>query len=160
MNWETLSIIGQLIGTIVVVVTLFYIAKQIKLNNTMNRISGTMAIADSAREIHFVISGSRETGELFYKGNIDPESLDEVDRYRFEILWWGLLRQMESYFELYKERIIDESTMKSYAAGSLTMINNNPIINEHWTKNAKDYSPEFKQWINAKLAEFETESFI
>ena len=160
MNWETISVIGQLIGTIVVILTLFYIVKQIKLNNTMNRISGTMTIADSTREIHFVISGNRETGELFYKGNNDPESLDEVDRYRFEILWWGILRQMESYFELYREKIIDESAMKSYAAGSLTMINNNIIIKEHWNKNSKDYSPEFKQWINEKLVEFKSETFI
>ena len=126
----------------------------------MNRISGAMSIADSAREIHFLISGDRETGKLIYDGGKEPEKLDEVDRYRFEIFWWGVLRQMESFYELYQQKIIDEATMKSYAAGSLVIINTNSIMNEHWRKNAKDYSPSFRKWMNSKLKEFESDIFV
>ena len=94
LNWEAIGVIGQFIGTIVVVWTLFFIVQQIRLSNSMNRIAGAMSIADSAREIHFQISGNREIGELIFNGTQNPEDLDEVDRYRFEIFWWGVLRQM------------------------------------------------------------------
>ena len=160
MNWEAISVIGQLIGIIVVILSLFYIVKQIRLNNAMNRISGAMSIADSAREIHFQIACDRETGELIFNGTQSPEDLDEVDRYRFEIFWWGVLRQMESFFELYQQKVIDEAKMKSYAAGSLVMINNNNIMNQHWKKNVKDYSPDFRNWMNNKRKEFESETFV
>jgi hypothetical protein len=126
----------------------------------MNRISGAMSIADSAREIHFQIACDRETGELIFNGTQSPEDLDEVDRYRFEIFWWGVLRQMESFFELYQQKVIDEAKMKSYAAGSLVMINNNNIMNQHWKKNVKDYSPDFRNWMNNKRKEFESETFV
>ena len=59
MNWEAVSAIGEWVGTIIVIVTLIYLARQVRLNTVTNRVAGISAIADAAREIHFTLAGDR-----------------------------------------------------------------------------------------------------
>ena len=152
MNWEAVSAVGEWAGTIIVVITLVYLARQVHLNTVTNRLAGITGIADAAREIHFTLAGNRDTARVFLDGISNPEKLDEIDRGRFELFMWGVLRQMESFHVQYEQGIIDESAMKAYARLSVDLIKSNKVIQEHW-KDSADYSPAFKLWIDEQVAQ-------
>lgn len=61
MNWEAVSAIGEWAGTIIVVITLVYLARQVHLSTVTNRVVGIS----------------------------NPDELDEIDRGRFELFMWG-----------------------------------------------------------------------
>jgi len=151
MNWDAISAIGEWVGTIIVIITLVYLARQIHLNTVTNRVAGITGIADAAREIHFTLAGDRDTARVFLDGVSNPDKLDEIDRGRFELFMWGVLRQMESFHVQYAHGIIDESAMKAYARLSVDLIGTNKLMQEHW-KNSTDYSPAFKSWIDEQVA--------
>ena len=134
------------------VLTLAYLAKQIRENTILNRVSGTMAIADAARDIHFLLAGDADTARVFLKGVTSPDTLDKVDRVRFEQLWWGVLRQMESFFVQFEHGLMDEASMNAYARFSADLIRDNSVIRDHWQAAAEDYSPKFVDWLNALSA--------
>jgi len=152
MSWEAIGALGEWAGAAVVVLTLAYLAKQIRENTVLNRVSGTMAIAEASRDIHFLLAGDRDTAQVFLEGVTSPEQLDDVDRVRFEQLWWGVLRQMESFFVQFQQGLINEAAMKAYARYSADLIFDNPIIRDHWLAGAEDYSPAFVNWMNALSA--------
>jgi hypothetical protein len=143
MNWEAVSAIGEWVGTIIVIVTLVYLARQVHLNTVTNRIAGITGIADAARETHFTLASDRDTARVFPVGISNPDELDEIDRGRFELFMWGVLRQMESRYVRYEHGIISESAMKAYTRLSVELIASNKIMQEHW-KDTADYSPAFK----------------
>lgn len=97
MNREAASAIAEWVGTIIVVVTLVYLARQVRENTVTNRVAGITGIADAARDTHFTLAGDRDTAKLFLLGISNPDELDELDRARFELYIWGILRQMESF---------------------------------------------------------------
>lgn len=152
MNWEIIGALGEWAGALVVLVTLGYLARQIRENTVLNRVSGSMAIAAAAREIHFLVAGDRDMARLFLVGVEDPDSLDTIDSARFETFWWGVLRQMESFFVQYEEGLMDEDTMKAYARLSADLIHDNQIIRNHWTNSPEDFRPDFVAWMNAYSA--------
>ena len=157
MNWEAISAIAEWAGTIIIIITLVYLARQVHLNNVTNRVAGIIGIADAAREIHFTLAGDRDTARIFLVGISNPDELDEIDRGRFELFMWGVLRQMESFHVQYEQGIITEAAMKAYARLSVDLIGSNDVLREHW-RDTTDYSPAFKLWIDRQVAELQQNS--
>ncbi len=157
MNWEAISAIAEWAGTIIIIITLVYLARQVHLNNVTNRVAGIIGIADAAREIHFTLAGDRDTARIFLVGISNPDELDEIDRGRFELFMWGVLRQMESFHVQYEQGIITEAAMKAYARLSVDLIGSNDVLREHW-RDTTDYSPVFKLWIDRQVAELQQNS--
>ena len=157
MNWEAVSAIGEWVGTIIVIITLVYLARQIHLNTVTNRVAGITGIADAAREIHFTLASDRDTARIFLVGISNPDELDEIDRGRFELFMWGVLRQMESFHVQFEQGIISEAAMKAYARLSVELIGSNIVMQEHWT-DTTDYSPAFKSWIDEQVAQLRQDS--
>ena len=147
-----MSAIGQWVGTIIVVVTLVYLARQVQINTVTNRVTGINGIADAAREIHFLVAGDRDTARIFLVGMSRAEDLDEIDRFRFEVFIWGVLRQMESFYVQYEHGVMDEASMKAYARLSVELISSNEVVKAHW-QHSKDYTPRFKAWIDGEVAQ-------
>jgi hypothetical protein len=157
MNWDAVGAIGEWVGTIIVIITLIYLARQVHLNTVTNRVAGITGIADAAREIHFTLAGDRDTARIFLVGISNPDELDEIDRGRFELFMWGVLRQMESFHVQYEHGIINEAAMKAYARLSVDLIGSNEVMQEHW-RDSTDYSPAFKSWIDEQVAQLGRES--
>ncbi len=152
MNWEAISAVGEWTGTIIIIITLVYLARQVHLNTVTNRVAGITGIADAAREIHFTLAGDRDTARIFLVGISNPDELDEIDRGRFELFMWGVLRQMESFHVQYEQGIISEAAMKAYARLSVDLIGSNQVMQKHW-QDTTDYSPAFKSWIDEQVAQ-------
>ena len=157
MNWEAVSAVGEWAGTIVIIITLVYLARQVHLNTVTNRVAGITGIADAAREIHFTLAGDRDTARIFLVGISNPDELDEIDRGRFELFMWGVLRQMESFYVQYEQGVISEAAMKAYARLSVDLIGSNEVMREHW-RDTTDYSPAFKLWIDEQVAQLGQDS--
>jgi hypothetical protein len=127
------------------------------LNTVTNRVAGIIGIADAAREIHFTLAGDRDTARIFLVGISNPDELDEIDRGRFELFMWGVLRQMESFHVQFEQGIISEAAMKAYARLSVDLIGSNEVMREHW-RDTTDYSPAFKLWIDEQVAQLGQDS--
>jgi hypothetical protein len=93
MNWEALGAIGEIVGAVAVIVTLVYLAIQVRHssktleeNTAQLRISSvhdyTVSLAAWQRQIY----SSPAMAELWIKGRNDLSQLDEVDRDRFQML--------------------------------------------------------------------------
>ena len=152
MHWDAISAVAEWAGTIIIIITLVYLARQVHLNNVTNRVAGIIGIADASREIHFTLASDRDTARVFLVGISNPDELDEIDRGRFELFMWGVIRQIESFHVQYKQGIITEAAMKAYARLSVELIGSNDVMREHW-RDTKDYSPAFILWIDEQVAE-------
>ncbi len=83
MNWEAAGAIGEIIGSIAVLVTLIYLATQIRQSNTALIESTSASINASYASINTRISSDGEFAEIFIRGRRDLQSLDPVELERF-----------------------------------------------------------------------------
>ncbi len=86
MDITTLAAWGEFIGGIAVVVSLIYLASQIRQNSKLVRTSTTSADTNSVNALNLAISQDAEMARIYWDGMADRDGLSEPDRRRFDPL--------------------------------------------------------------------------
>lgn len=86
MDLTQLANLGEFIGGAAVLVTLVYLALQVRQSNTWNRQQGFRDI--QGRTIDWIehVTSTKEMAHLYNTGRADYEALDDDDRFRFNWL--------------------------------------------------------------------------
>ena len=102
---ENLGNIGDFLGGIGVVITLIYLAVQIRQNTRQLRSDSaaaqTRSLEGTNTDISKWIAGivaNRDVAELWGKGLVDIDSLDATDRLRFDYLGMQLLQAWQAVY--------------------------------------------------------------
>jgi hypothetical protein len=85
VNWEAISAIGQLVGALAVVISLIYLATEVRSNVRATQQAAMRATLDSFNRLGQQLTQDPGLGGLYYRGLQDFESLEGVDRTRFGV---------------------------------------------------------------------------
>jgi hypothetical protein len=103
LTLDALGNIGDFIGGIGVVVTLIYLAGQIRQNTRSVQVSAYHAAQRDLADILDGVARDAELTRIFFDGNRDFESFSKEDRRRYALCMSSLLRKLENM--LYQTRL-------------------------------------------------------
>jgi len=102
MNWEAISAIGELVGAAVVLITLIYLAVQIKQNTAAVATSTYESVMTGFNDINVVVASHPALASLLDRGCQHPSSLNPEEVVQFNFLlrcyanqWWKLFKLHE-----------------------------------------------------------------
>lgn len=98
MNWEAAGTIGEIVGSIAVVISLIYVSLQIRHANKQSEIDSLRHTWDGLNQICDRFSESKETASIINRGREVLESLDDDERLIFEHIHLRLLNTLESWY--------------------------------------------------------------
>ena len=82
MTIQDWGAIGELVGGVAVVVTLIYLALQIRQNTRAVRLSTSHAVAEDVRNMFALMAEQTELTEAIHKGSSDPGSISGAEKMR------------------------------------------------------------------------------
>ena len=97
MTLDDLGNIGEFVAAIGVIVSLVYLATQIRQNTRAVRSSASHAITDARVDFLKSISDSPDVARMLLSGFVDREALDSVERLRFDVMMHRFIAMMENY---------------------------------------------------------------
>jgi len=100
VNWEAITAIGQLVGALAVVISLIYLANEVRSNTRATREASMRWVSDNYTQWVRQVSGHPDLSELFYRGIYDFESLVGVEVVRFSGLMVEVFRRSEEIYYL------------------------------------------------------------
>jgi hypothetical protein len=110
MNLEQFAYLAQIIGTVLVVASLVYVARQLRQNADALRAQSRQAsLANDKVSIQTAID-ERAMFELLAR----PEPLSFQDQFRFSMVMIMTLRDREHEFFQYKAGVLDDAAWHSY----------------------------------------------
>ena len=110
MNWDAIGTISEIVGAVAVVVTLAYLAIQIRQQNSMLQSTSRQALVENDRAS---IATALEHIELVTKlGN--EEELTANEQAQISLLWIMDLRNREFEYFQYKAGSLDDAAWQSY----------------------------------------------
>lgn len=115
MNWSAVAAIAEMLGAAAVVMSVLYLAAQVRSSTRQAKLDATRDLATRISEISLAVSASREMGALLLTGGGDYEKLDEVDRVRFRGLMNALFRGLEQQYLLREEGALDDEAWSAVA---------------------------------------------
>jgi len=158
MNWDAIGAIGEIVGALGVVASLFYVAYQVRQNTTQSRFntdavntSNAEALSNVATELRMKLAENEALADLFIKGQDDPGSLTKSEAIRFRAFLSAILHNSQVAFEAYLRGI----NKKQWSASKVVVCRVLSTPGGHWLWEgySDDFTEEFKSEVNRLIAE-------
>ena len=114
MSWDAIGAIGEILGAVVVVATIFYLATRIKQSHSSNQMATAARISEAADAWLGQIVRDKELNDIYQCGMRDYKSLELSERSRFDLLIAQLLRAVEGAWTQAKHGALDKNQWHGY----------------------------------------------
>ena len=99
MNWAVAGAAAEVVGAIGVIVSLLYLAAQVRMQNRQARLDVVNELARQRNEYSGNVADNGALAEIWSRGIIDYEALSDIERVRFSAHLARMVRVMESLFQ-------------------------------------------------------------
>ena len=156
MNWDAISSIAEIVGSVGVLAGLVYVAVQIRRNTQSMRISTFASAVRGVQEFHRNLIRDPELLRVYFAGHEDFDALSPEDRLRFH----GLMMDWFLEYQLFK-RSFDEGAQRgrSFAGRSLEEFERHVISlirtpgGQAWWRGETYINPDTRAELEGLMAE-------
>ena len=151
MNWEAAGAIGEIAGALAVVVTLAYLAVQVRHNTALAQANAFEQSTETSNAAFQPLLDS-DMAELFLKGCSGYLALDPPDRLRFFVLLAGLFQRFEVVLEKRRLGFVDDLLVAPYEA-YFRDLRSEPGVREYLDQHMSYHTAILKEWIDQQESE-------
>jgi len=126
MNWEAIEAVGEIISALAVVITLAYLAIQIRQNNDLLRSESRQVLVSN--DVTSLRAGI-ELSEVFAKF-VSERELSAEEQLKLSFMFALDLRNREFEYFQYKNGLLDEETWLAYR--HVILINHSSELGKKW----------------------------
>jgi len=150
MNWDAIGAIGEIVGAAGVIITLIYLAVQIRHSTTATNRANVRHVLESNSA---ALTALLEEGvsEIFIRGLKSLESLNEVERYRFDNAFSQWVSSCEQAFIDYREGNFSADSISVYENAIVGYLLT-PGGKKWWEVSQAWFSPPFRDDVNRLCA--------
>ena len=109
MNWEALGAMGEVLGSLLVLATLIYVAIQTRNINKQSQAEARYAFVDAVADINMVIAQNKETASVWRRGLEFAEDLDADERMQFLMLIGQYANLWSVMHQLYEDHLLPQT---------------------------------------------------
>ena len=128
MNWEAIGAVGEILGAIAVVATLFYLASQVRQQTAVARAETTKDLYLASRTAIMEIATHEELAKLWSEVLGFPDTERSRRWAFFQSFFW----LYELQYNFAHQGLLDEDIADSYDR-IIQVFGNSPHFNEYWT---------------------------
>jgi len=146
MSLEDLGNIGDFIGGIAVIVSLVYLAFQIRRNTLSIQASTIESASQASAAIVELMAREPELLNLFYQGTHDFDALSQADRVRFGTLMGAFLYRFENLVAQTERGLLPPHSWDG-VANLLTGTFKLPGTLAWWERGKHVYTAQLQSWV-------------
>jgi hypothetical protein len=150
MNWEAIGAVGELVGSLAVVLTLAYLAFQIKQSGKAAISVSTNQSRTAVTDIMGAITSSTDAVKTYTAGLHERESLELHERVRFDLIIFQQLRVLETIFLEYREGLVPKEVFDGQWRGEQSILRTKGG-RESWMKQKTFVAREFMEWVDENI---------
>ena len=130
LNIQDLGALGEVLGAIGVVVTLIYLARQIRENSRQMRVSSLTSINHLINEAWDPVYSNDRNIRVWTTGLRSPEELDEEDMALFHLLMTRLVNVLATAVAQHRYDVLSPDEFRKYAIRANTVLSSPG--GQHW----------------------------
>lgn len=142
MNWEAISAVSELLAALAVIVTIVYLAIQVRQNTNALRSTATQAAHDQTATTYDMLADNPELGLLFSRGLLSPETLSAGETARFFALLHALMFRIQNWHVQTKTDFIDPTLLQSWLK-VVRQVSGTPGFQQFWSQRQHIFAPDF-----------------
>jgi hypothetical protein len=151
MNWEAIGAAAELLGAIGVIVSLFYLAYQIRRNSESVEAATALSISEATQQRLLVPAQSPELAGAILRA-FRGEDLSEVEREQVRFFTRASMRGIENAFIQYRRGMISVEAFAGYQALIETNVRLG-VVSDWWILERQTFEPEFQKVVDQAIDE-------
>ena len=155
MNWAAISSVSEVIAAIAVVVSLVYLATQIRQATKTARANTRNSIAESAQALSQDVINNADMAEIFVK-HLNGEALNAVESLRLQSRCYRDMRHWENIYYQVREGLLTDGEWSGFR-NNLAALFEIEAYRDYWLSEAHLYSEAFREQIDTLLSELPAE---
>ena len=154
MNWEAIGAIGEIIGALGVVVSLVYLASQIRTQNRESRLSAVMEWTTQWNAFSVSFAENPVLSEIWVKGVQDFSSLNPSELVQFSAQVGRFFRVAEGLHDQHSQGRLASKAWRGFER-TLQDISSLPGVKAWWQTRSHWHSEKFAAFVAPLIASTE-----
>lgn len=142
--------LAEILGTVAIVISLIYVAVQIRQNTRATRLSTAQNVSHDLRESIAIIASSTEMADIHVKAMQDIATLTPAEKHRFYIWLNNSYRMYENAYYQNKQGALDAYVWEGVVA-NLSIAFETPGYQAFWRDRKQIFSQEFQHFCENSL---------
>ncbi len=152
MNWDAIGALSEVVGAIGILITLIYLAIQIRQNTKIVQTEYIQRLTDSFNQVNFLIASDDRMAQIMRKGRTNYEGLEDVEKARFNFMNLAIFRIYDSLFSQ-MQRGTGEKELWDAELKTLKWIFSAPGARSWWREHPFTFSQGFSEFIDKNIIE-------
>ena len=150
MSIGELANYAEVVGGGAVIISLIYVAIQIRQNTAVVRTSNYADLSFKVSEFNQLIAENGELAEIYTRGTASYKELSEIEQIRFNMTISRLMQAVQAMFHLRQRGYID-SKLAQTNFDSVALFLAAPGLQEWWQDNKQWWESEFQHFVNEMI---------
>jgi hypothetical protein len=150
MTLQDLGSIGDLIAALATIITLWYLAVQIRHGSQVVRHTQSQEFVRWRTDLLAPLVTDRETTALWLKGGSQFDELDEADKRRLMFFEWRAISGWSHYFHMREKGLIEDHQW-SELTFLFERIGSRQAMRAAWRENRGAFTEQFRTFIDRYL---------
>jgi hypothetical protein len=150
MNWEAIGAVGEIVGAIAVVVTVGYLAVQIRQNTRSVRDSAFQEVIHSIAEITTLLGTNPQSASLLRRATRSPDDLSEDEWLQFANLAYSMMNTYQIHHWLHERGLLDDSVWTP-TVNNLRTHMSLPGFQAWWKRNPIALRTSFAEYVEREI---------
>ena len=146
MNWEAISAISQLVGSIAVVLSVLYLAMQVHSSTRIAKLAAQDAASTALREVTKPFAENADLARIWRLGLENVKALSAEDQARFYHSTYQFLKAYETIHFHHVYGLMDDQIWQGWC-GLLQHYIASPGIEHYWRLRHELFSTRFQKFV-------------
>jgi hypothetical protein len=150
MNWDAIGAIGELTGALAVVVSVIYLALQIRNNTQATMVTVVQDTIDEFANLDRLVASTPDLAHIILRGRASISNLSAEELLRFECYYSMMFQVLEGWYtgsararKISKEQVeVTETILRNHFR--------NAGVRESWARTKDEYPKGFASWVDEK----------
>ncbi len=146
-----LASIAQIVGAVAVIVSLVYVAIQVKSNSIAVRSGSGNAANVAVQSWYLELGANQQASDLYIKAMTSDEPLAKEEEFQFIVLTHALMLAFQNSYFLATERTIDTDLREAMTV-PIMAVKDLPGLQRYWRQRRNYFLPGFATYVDGLLA--------
>lgn len=148
MDWSAIGAVGEMVGAVAVVVSLAYLARQIRAQNVEARIAGMHAVSEGFRDGIASLAAIPHVAEIWIKSMNDASALTDEELVQMFAVAQRNFRVWEEAHGLHKTGHLDERIWQGITGQYRSFLAHRGFRHV-WEHRRQFYNDDFRAYVEA-----------
>ena len=152
LTLEQAYYIAEIIGVLSIVMSLVYVARQIRQNTIAIRSDTAQSVHDAWGDVYGRISESSELSHIMMKGNPGIDELSESEQAQYMSFWMHTMLTWQNAYYQFKTGTLEDRLWHTMEKTMLNALLSCPGMREFWKARELLFDDDYREYVDRELS--------